>query len=143
LVGLRTRAQRFDSTILRPDSANPLAALRAELVELRADFDAGEGSEVTFSVRGVKISYSARTQEITVNDLRAPAPLRAGRQRLTIYCDRTGLEIFASDGLTSLPFPFTPRPDDLALNVACLSGQVNFRTLEVHELKSIWPTPAP
>ena len=143
LVGLRTRTQRFDSTILRPDSANPLAALRAELVELRADFDAGESSEVTFTVRGVKISYGTRTQEITVNDLRAPAPLRAGRQRLTIYCDRTGLEIFASDGLTYLPFPFTPRPDDLALNVACLSGQVNFRTLEVHELKSIWPTPAP
>lgn len=143
LAALRTRTHRFNSTVIRPDSANPLAALRAELVELRADFDAGESSEVTFTVRGAKITCNARTQEISVNDLRAPAPLRAGRQRLTIYCDRTGLEIFASDGLTYIPFPFTPKPDDLALNVACISGQVKFRTLEVHELQSIWPTPAP
>ena len=53
---------------------------------------------VTFSIRGATIAYDAKTQEIAVHGHRAKAPLLAGKQRLTIFCDRTGLEVFASDG---------------------------------------------
>jgi sucrose-6-phosphate hydrolase SacC (GH32 family) len=57
---------------------------------------------------------------------------------LQIYCDRTALEIFASDGLTYVPMPFAPNAADLSLGVRVQGGGARFETLEVWELKSAW-----
>jgi hypothetical protein len=73
-----------------------------------------------------------------VNGHRAPAPLRGGKQRLTIYCDRTGLEVFASDGLCYMPLPFQPIADDRSLAAETKGGSVRFDSLQVHELKPAW-----
>ncbi len=138
LASLRGKAHRFQGLTLTPDSTNPLAGLKAELVELRVEFAPTDKTTVAFTVRGASIEYDAAKQELAVNKHRAPAPLRAGKQRLTIYCDRTGLEIFASDGLTYVPMPFLPKADDLALGVQVTGGATEFTALEVHELKSAW-----
>ncbi|MEI2722584.1 MAG: GH32 C-terminal domain-containing protein [Verrucomicrobiota bacterium] len=122
LATLRARSHRFDATTIQPDSGDPLAGVTAELVELRAEFEPGAASEVAFTVRGAKVVYDAKQQELVVNDQRAPAPLRGGKQRLTIFCDRTTLEVFASDGLTYMPMPFQPKADDLALGVQTKGG---------------------
>ena len=60
------------------------------------------------SVRGMTLRYDLGRQELTVTDgknlhLTAPAPLRGGRQRLTVLADRSCFEIFASDGLVYIP----------------------------------------
>jgi len=73
-----------------------------------------------------------------VNGHRAPAPLRNGKQRLTIFCDRTGLEVFAGDGLTYVPMPFAPKADNLGLAVSAKGGDVKVAALTVHELRSAW-----
>lgn len=73
-----------------------------------------------------------------VNGHRAPAPLRGDKQRLTIYCDRTGLEVFASEGLCYVPMPFQPKADDRSVAVDTHGGSVRFDSLQVHELKSAW-----
>lgn len=138
LASLRAPSHRFDGITLSPGSANPLAGVNAELVELQAEFEPGEASEVSFTVRGATIVHDVKKQELVVNQHRVPAPLRGGKQRLTIYCDRTGLEVFASDGLTYVPMPFQPRADDLALAVQTQGGSAKFTTLEVHRLRSIW-----
>jgi len=138
LQSLRVHSWSFQPTTLNPDSANLLAEVKAELVELNAEFDPGDASEVDFHVRGAAIIYDAKKQELSVNNHRAPAPLRAGKQNLSVYCDRTALEVFASDGLTYVPMPFTPKADDLALAVQVKGGSARFTTLEVHELKSAW-----
>jgi hypothetical protein len=109
-------------------------------VELRAEFTPTDGSEVTFNVRGCTIAYDATKQELTVNGHRAPAPLRNGKQRLTIYCDRTGLEVFASDGLCYVPMPFQPKAADLTIGATVTGGPVKFTKLEAYELKSAWLT---
>ena len=138
LESLRAKTHEFAPLTLKPDSANPLAGERAELVELRAEFEPGDASEVVFTVRGATISYDAKTQELVVNGDRAPAPLCGGKQRLTLFCDRTGLEIFASDGLTYMPMPFQPKADNFDLAVRASGGAVKFNLLQVHELRSIW-----
>ena len=138
LAVLRARSHRFDAMTLEPGGANPLAQVQAELFELRAEFEPGEASEVAFTVRGAKVVYDAKQHELVVNDQRAPAPLRGGRQRLTIYCDRMGLEVFASDGLTYVPMPFLPQPGDRALGVAARGGTAKLTALQVHELRSAW-----
>ncbi len=79
---------------------------------------------------------------------RAPAPLHDGTLDLIIYCDRTGLEVFASRGLCYVPMPVQPKPEDRTLSVQVQGGTVAFKNLEVHELQSAWAvrkitTPAP
>ena len=138
LESLRAKTHELAPLTLKPDSANPLAGVRAELVELDAEFEPGGASEVSFNVRGATISYDAKTQELVVNGDRAPAPLHDGKQRLTIFCDRTGLEIFASGGLTYVPMPFQPKADNFDLAVRASGGAVKFNLLQVHELRSIW-----
>jgi fructan beta-fructosidase len=138
LASLRGKSHRFGAMTLKPDTANPLSGVKAELVELRAEFEPGDASEVAFTVRGATIVYDAKKQELAVNNHRVPAPLRDGKQRLTIFCDRTGLEVFASDGLTYVPMPFQPKADDLALGVQAKGGSARVLALQVHELKSAW-----
>lgn len=140
LTALRAKAHRLKAGTLTPGSANPLARVSAELVELRTEFTPVEGSEVTFNVRGCAIAYDAKKQELSVNGHRAPAPLQKGKQRLIIYCDRTGLEVFASDGLCYVPMPFQPKATDLELSAAVKSGSAKFSKMEAYELKSAWQT---
>jgi hypothetical protein len=64
--------------------------------------------------------------------------LRGGKQRLTDYYHRTGLEVFARDGLTCMPMPFQPKSRDLAIEAQTKGGGVNFNVLQVCELKSAW-----
>lgn len=139
LASLRARTHRVPSGAFTAESANPLAGVAAELVELRAEFEpAASGGEVAFIVRGARIAYDAARQELTVNDRQVPAPLRGGRQRLTVLVDRTGLEVFASDGLTYVPLPFQAKPDDRGVALKVTGGPVHFAELEVHELTSAW-----
>ena len=137
LESLRNGKFQFDGKVVSPGQPNPLAKARAELVELRAEFEPGN-AEVTFTVRGATITYDPQKQEIVVNGHRAPAPLRNGRQRLTIYADRTGLEVFASDGLTYVPKPFQPKATDLGVSVESKGAPVKFTSLRAYPLKSIW-----
>ena len=139
LASLRARSHRFTQVRLSGTNAdNPAQAIQGELLEVRAEIDPGTASEVAFTVRGSAIVFDARKQELSVNGQRVPAPLRDGRQRLTIYCDRTGLEVFASDGLTYVPMPFQPHPSDRFVTVSAIAGTATLSALEIHELKSIW-----
>ncbi|MEI8044583.1 MAG: glycoside hydrolase family 32 protein, partial [Verrucomicrobiota bacterium] len=135
---LRAKSHRIGKITLKPESANPLAKFSAELVELRAEFEPAAESTVSFNVRGVVVSYDAAKQELTVNGHRAPAPLRGGRQRLALYCDRTGLEVFASDGLTYVPMPVNLDENNHSLQIGATGAAVKFDRLELHNLRSIW-----
>ncbi len=135
---LRLTTHRSDVATLKSDSANPLAVISAELVELNTEFTPSTTGEVVFNVRGATIAYDGAKQELSVNGHRVPAPLRAGKQRLRIFCDRQCLEVFASDGLTYVPMPFVPKAEDLALGVKTTGSEVTFTALQVHELGSIW-----
>lgn len=137
---LRVKSHSIEPMTLTPNAANPLANIRAELIEIRVEFEPSAVSELTFTVRGATVRYDATKKEIVVNGHRAPAALKDSKQRLTIYCDRIGLEVFASDGRTFVPMPFTPKADDRDLSVVVKGGNVRLTTLTVHELKSAWPT---
>jgi fructan beta-fructosidase len=138
LESLRAKSHKQGEFTLTVGEANPLAAIHSELVEIRAEFEPSADSETAFQVRGVPVVYEAKTQEIVVNGHRAPAPLHDGKQKLTIFADRTGLEVFAGSGLSFVPMPITLNPANTALGVAATSGSVQFDRLDVYELKSAW-----
>jgi predicted NAD/FAD-binding protein len=56
----------------------------------------------------------------------------------SVRCDRTGLEVFASGGLTYVPMPVILRADDRSMNVKAIGGPVRFESIEIDELGSAW-----
>ncbi|MCX7824558.1 MAG: GH32 C-terminal domain-containing protein [Verrucomicrobiae bacterium] len=138
LEKLRAKSHRIGARTLKEGDSNPFAAINSELLEIRAEFEPAADSMVTFNIRGVEIAYDAAKQEIVVNNHRASAPLRDGRQRLTIYADRTAFEVFASDGLTYVPMPVIPKAEDTSLALTVKGDAARFASLEAHELRSAW-----
>jgi sucrose-6-phosphate hydrolase SacC (GH32 family) len=61
-----------------------------------------------------------------------------GQQSLTVFVDRTILEVFASGGLTYVPLPFIPKPEDRSVSVDVKGGKAKMTSLQVHKLKAIW-----
>ena len=120
------------------NQAGDLANFRGELIELRAELKAADTELVEFKLRGAAVAYDAKKQELSVNGLRASAPLVNGKQRLLIYVDRTVLEVFASDGLTYLPLPFTPKAENQSVSVDVKGANPRIDSLQVYKLKSIW-----
>lgn len=143
LESLRAKSHKKGSFTLKPGDTNPLADASGELLEVRADFEPGASGETTFQVRGVPVVYDAGKQEISVNGHHAPAPLHNGKQNITIYVDRTGLEVFTANGLTFVPMPINLNPENKSLAVTATGTPTKFRQLEVHELKSAWPALSP
>lgn len=138
LATLRSRTHRFGPMTLRGESENPLADVKAELLELNAEFDPGDARQLVITIRGATVAFDFAKQELSVNGHRAPAPLRNGKQRLVVFCDRNGLEIFASEGLTYVPMPFLPKAENLELGVRAEGGAAKLTALQVHELRSAW-----
>jgi sucrose-6-phosphate hydrolase SacC (GH32 family) len=138
LQALRAKTHRFDPVALKPGDKNPLDGIRSELDEVRVEFEPADASEVVFNIRDVTISYDAKKQDLSVAGHRAPAPLRHGKQRIMIFCDRTGVEVFASDGLCYVPMPFNINPENVGISVEARGGSAKVNLLEWHELRSAW-----
>jgi sucrose-6-phosphate hydrolase SacC (GH32 family) len=135
---LRAKTHRFDRLALKPGDKYPLDGLMAELAEIRVEFEPAGAREVIFNIRDVPVIYDLMKQELSVAGHQAPAPLRNGRQRLTIFCDRTGVEVFASDGLCYVPMPFNMNAENDRMSVETRGGAAKINSLEVHELRSAW-----
>ena len=138
LEALRVKSHKLDPREIAPGAANPLDGIKAELLELRADLEPGDASEIILNIRGATLIWRKANSELEVNGLKAPAPLKDGRLKLTAYCDRQVLEVFASDGLSYMPVSFHPKPDDLTVGLESKGGAARIHSLEVNELKSAW-----
>ena len=140
--GIRLRREsvkELEALRVGSNQADSLANFRSELIELRAEIDPKQGTMVEFNLRGAKISYDPKEQVIIVNDHRAPAPLVNGKQKLVIFVDRTMLEVFASDGLSYVPMPFIPNPQDQSVVVNVHDGGIATKIiLQVYKLRSSW-----
>ncbi len=138
LTQLHTKTHHLAPQPLKPGE-NPLANLRGELFDIRLDLDVGDAAEVGLRVRGTPVTYDAKSRELICLNRRVPLTPIGGRVRLQVLADRTSLEIFAADGLVYMPMSVPPNPDDRSLAVFATGGTAAIRSLEVHELRSIWP----
>jgi fructan beta-fructosidase len=138
LEQLRKKTDTFDLKSIQPGDPNPLAAISAELMEIEVSFLPGDAKELVLNLRDVMIEYDFGKQELSVAGHKAPAPLRDGRQRLVILVDRTGVEVFASDGLCYVPMPYNTNPENRKIFLEARGGKVVLESLKVNELKSAW-----
>lgn len=138
MASLRLQSWQAGPPKLQPGDANPLADASGELLEVRAEFRPAADSTVTFEVRGVDVTYDATKQEIVIGNHRAPAPLADGMQKLILIADRTMFTVWASDGLTYIPFPVIPQANAVGVNISVKGGVSEFRQLTAARLNSIW-----
>jgi fructan beta-fructosidase len=140
LESLRTRSTHVGLTELK--SGAQLAADGAsEQLDIRLEFEPTPTSVTEIMINGATLRYDARNEQLSVNDHKAPAPLRNGRQRLIVLVDRNSLEIFASDGLAYVPFPFIPKDRNSSVHISADGGNVKIHSLDIHSLKSSWDLP--
>ncbi|MDX1969154.1 MAG: glycoside hydrolase family 32 protein [Planctomycetaceae bacterium] len=109
-----------------------------ELLRIDAEIRSAPAGQAQIRVRGAEIVFDAAQQELSVNGHRVAAPSVDGLQSLTILVDRTTLEIFASDGLVYMPFPFIAQPTDRSVGVTIQQGRAEVSGA-VHVLRSAWP----
>lgn len=137
LESLRARTHEIKPFTLTPESSrNPLAPVNAELLECRANIE--PRGDVSLNIRGVKVVYEVRSGDLVVNDQRTKVPLVEGELRLTIFCDRVGVEVFAAGGLVYIPMAIIPSAGDRSASIMALGGEVKVNALAVHELRSAW-----
>ena len=137
LETLRSKTHEISPQPLRA-GANALAEVKGELLEVVADISVGQAEKIEFYLRGVPVIYDARKQELVCQDRTAPLKPVDGRIRLRAYVDRTGLTIFANDGEVYMPMAAAPAKTNLGLSLATTGEGAEIRSLQVHELSSIW-----
>ncbi len=140
LEALRTKTHTIEPLTLKPGAVNPLGGVKGELLELRAEFEPAKDSVVTFTLRGVPVIYDAKKQELVVNGHRTAVQLTGGKMQLTVFVDRTGLEVFAAGGRVYVPMPVNIKAEERSVSVVVTGSESKIVTLAVHELRSIWGT---
>lgn len=132
------KSYKLGNKTIKENGANPLKDISIELAELHMDLTPGKAKEVKLDVRGVAVVYDVANQQLVVDGVKAPAPLQNGKLSLLLYADRTGLEIFANNGMMFMPININIDDSNRALSLSATGGTAKVAGLEVYELKSIW-----
>lgn len=138
LETLRTKTYKKGNSKLKENDKNPFAGIDIELAELRFQLEPASAKEILLMVRGVTVTYNVATQQLTVDGVKAPAPLLNGKIDFIIYADRTGLEIFANNGLLFMPININLDASQRSLSLSAKGGIAKINNLIVYELSSIW-----
>jgi len=136
-ASLRAKSHTIPPQTLAPGE-NPLASVKANLLELSAELDCGDAAEVGFNLRGINVKYDVKKQELSCGDKKAALRQARGKIRLRLMVDRTSVDIFGNDGRLYMPMGIIVPEDNLSLEVYAKGGSGKIDSLQVHELKSAW-----
>jgi len=150
---LRRREHRWVGRRIVPGE-NPLKGAEGELFHIRAELglptakrgpetgDTGlpgaRGMTFGFTIRGIRVSYHVGRAELSCRGETAPLPPRHGVIHLELVVDRCSVEIFGNGGEVVMVVGFIPEENAGGIAVFTKGGPVEARSLEVHELRSIW-----
>jgi len=137
LEALRARSHAIPAQPLRTGE-NPLGEVAGELLEVDADLTVGSAEKITLTMRGIPVVYDGKKRELTCQNRTIPLSPVDGRIRLRAYLDRTLLTLFANDGQAYLPMAVSPAKGSLGLSLQAVGDGAEIRSLQVHELASIW-----
>ncbi|MEO8352634.1 MAG: glycoside hydrolase family 32 protein, partial [Chthoniobacteraceae bacterium] len=139
LEGLRAKTNELAMAKLAAGDANPLAAIKADLLELEVECgDPANAESLTFNLHGRVVTIDLKKREVRSGDIVTALESKSGPIKLHFYCDRTTVEIFGDDGLTYMTIPALAKPDDLGNSLKAGGGEVRGLRLIAHELHSTW-----
>ena len=62
-----------------------------------------DADTVQFNIRGIELVYDVKEEQLNIDGVDAHLPMMDNKLNLTVYVDRTGLEVFANNGLFFMP----------------------------------------
>ena len=138
IASLYGKSHKISSGQLNPESPNPLANINTEFLDLDAKFKLGPKEmakeRLSLNVRGVKITYDAKTN--TISCLGRSAIIEPIDQKLgiRILVDRTSLELYVDDGRLIFTFYYFLDPAQKDLGLFVVNGTIKITSLDVHEI---------
>lgn len=111
-----------------------------EVFELHTELIPGEKSLITFDLHGMTVTYDSSRKELVINGHRVAVPLVDGSIKLDIYVDRTGLEVFANQGLIYVPMPVNVSHLKSNTSITVSHEPCLFGATRIYLLNSIWHT---
>lgn len=134
---LRKKHQPFEIAKIQDQVPYSILGIKGNLLEVHTRFSAIEAEEIEFSIKGVKVVYDVAKESITVDGVQAELPILNDQLDLSIYVDRTGLEIFAHNGVFYMPININIDGENKNLELKVKGGSIAV-VGEVYELESIW-----
>ena len=134
---LHRRRHGFDGRSIR-EGENLLWDITGDLFHIVSEFELGDATELGFVIRGIPVTYSVGSQELSCGEKTAALRPIEGNIRLELLVDRMSIEIFANDGRLYMPIGVIPPDDSRTLEVFARGGSSTATRLEVYELKSAW-----
>mgnify|MGYP001968919209 CR=1 FL=1 len=133
---LRGKRYTFNNVELG-QAAFPVEFEGEKPIEIQAEIDLQETESITLDIKGVKVIYDAKNATLQVADEKATLKTDGKKLKLSMYVDRTGLEIFANDGVFFMPVSTLVNLENNKISIMS-KGKSKLVHLEVYELKSIW-----
>jgi len=134
---LWARTQHWEGIEL-PSGERVLEEVTGDLLDITAQFHLGDARRVGLVLRGVRVTYDARTAELSCHGHSVRLPAGNRRIRLRVLVDRASVEIFADDGRAYLPVAVIPAGDSQPLAAFAERGSARIEELVAHELRAAW-----
>lgn len=134
---LHDKEHTWTNLVVKPGD-NPLAGITGDLFDIRAEIETGKETEFCVTIRGEKLTHSAKKKELTCLGATVPVEPVDGKITLRILVDRTSIEIFVQEGKYPMTSCFLPDPGNKEIAFSVPGGEVKIKSLTVNELKSAW-----
>jgi len=136
---LRTKHHHLESVVLNEQS-DPLKAVQTPFFDLHAVIEVGTATEITLDLRGTPFVIDVKKLKLTSGKATMPMPVRDDRIDLRLLSDHSLVEIFTDKGFKFGAFQHMPNATaPLAPKLTAKGGEAKIVSLDVHELKSVWP----
>lgn len=141
LANIRGESHEWKNVKFRDGDDNPLAAIDAELLEVEATIRVSEPGVYGLDVRGARIAFDTKKNELFCHGVKAPLRPVGGKVRLHVLIDRGSVECFANGGRVAVSKHYpdsegkrTVRP----IAEGAPGAAVTFESIRVHVLESVW-----
>jgi fructan beta-fructosidase len=107
-------------------------------LDIRAEFEVGAAASLGLELAGAKVTYDAKEQTLTCNEITAPLAGRGGKVRLQVLLDRPSVEVCGNAGRVCITAPRDVAEGARPVAAFANGGEAALASLEVHELRSAW-----
>ena len=122
-----------------------LDEVNGDALEIKAEFAAGSADAFGLKVRqsddgdnAVTIRYADGILNIAGTEVPLKPDARSNELKLHVFIDKSVLEVFINDGMTSVTRVEYPGENDLGVSVFAENGSAALKSLDAWEMKPIW-----
>jgi len=138
---LHTKTYQFENVLIGDEINQKLSAIKSPLLHLKATFEIQNAINFGLDINGYKINYNVATNKLNEVFL----PLQNKQLELEVIVDKTLIEVYGNGGLIYW-FANHKEGDLDNFNISLtrsnnglnLDSKTLLKSLEIHELKSIW-----